>query len=266
MSLIEVLVSLGILSIMVAGMTSYMLSSSREVKALTESLAKLDVEKLLIASLADGAACTAELANPGLWTPGALPYTINTTSAATIAGTIINLNTLHAGGLAASVVLIDNVNPVSPMSQSLTVNSIEMGNFVSTGVPNQYSADLTVSFKGSVRSLKPIILKKLITTAPSSPGSEKITACLGAGSAPVGIGPFNNEVYGVTTGYGGCYTLPNYGTWAVMLNSISYWPPSTTSGAGPPVAQGVFPGGKQWCGVQNASEWQQITGSVWRVQ
>ena len=120
------------------------------------------------------------------------------------------------------MVLVDKVNPVSPMSTSLKVNSIEAGNFVSTGVPNQYLADLTVSFKGSIRDMKPIILKKLITTAPSGPGSEKIISCLGTGNAPLGSGPFNNEVYGVVTGYGGCYTLPSYGTWAVMLNSVSW--------------------------------------------
>ena len=102
MTLLEVLVSLGILSVVVAGMTSFMLSSTREVRALTETLAKLDTEKLLIASLADGAACSAELANPAIWTAGAQPYTIDTTNTATMLNTSINLPSIHAAASATA--------------------------------------------------------------------------------------------------------------------------------------------------------------------
>ena len=130
MTLLEVLVSLGILSVVIAGMTSFMLSSTRETRALTETLAKLDTEKLLIASLADGAACSAELANPALWTAGAQPYNIDTTSPATMLNTSINLPSIHAAASATAPVLVAAGLAPSAMANSLKVNNISKPIFI----------------------------------------------------------------------------------------------------------------------------------------
>lgn len=80
-----------------------------------------------------------------------------------------------------------------------------------------------------------------------------------------GSGPYNNELYAINTGYGGCYTLPGYGTWAVVINSIQYWNPSGTSGAGPTIAQGVYGGGTQFCAPANGTNLTQLLGSAWRI-
>ena len=74
-------------------------------------------------------------------------------------------------------------------------------------------------------------------------------------------GPYNNELYGVTTGYAGCYTLPSYGKWAVYIGSIAYWSGSGTSGAGGVYASGVYPGGMRWC----AGHLTQLMGFAWRI-
>ncbi len=187
MSLIEVMISIGILAVVVSGMASYMSSSSREVRALTESLAKLDIEKFLIASLADGVSCTAELANPGVWTPGALPATFNSTNATTLAKTSINLNSIHASAAANAPVLISNGAAPSAMANGLLVNRITVGNFQATGAPDVYLADLTVSFTGSIRQPSPIVLRKTIATVPTGPTTKKITGCLSA-SNPSSVG------------------------------------------------------------------------------
>lgn len=187
MSLVEVLVSLGILAVVISGMTSYMASSSREVRALTETLAKLDTEKLLIASLADGVACSAELANPSVWTAGAQPYTIDSTNPATLAATSIKLDKMHASAAANAPVLIATGVAPSPMANLLMVSGITVGNFQTTGAADLYLADLTVSFTGSIRQPSPIVLKKTIATVPTGPATKKITACLSA-NGPSSVG------------------------------------------------------------------------------
>ena len=79
-SLIQVIVSIGILSAMALTFASLIATQQKETKALTEKLASLDLEKLLITSLADGSICTGELSNP-LINPLA-PFTINATNPA----------------------------------------------------------------------------------------------------------------------------------------------------------------------------------------
>lgn len=184
-SLIQTLVSMGITLIIIAGMASYMTSQSRETRALSEKLAALDVEKLLISSLADGQICSAELANPAIWTTGATPYTVNHTSAATLLAESKNLTSLHSGILNTSPALVQVGVPPSPMSTSLTVAGITINNFRETGV-DQYLVDIVISFTGTVRPIKPIVLQKTIKTASLPIGAKAITSCLGAAATPSG--------------------------------------------------------------------------------
>ncbi len=182
-SLIEVMIAIGILSIIIAGTTSYMTMQHREIKSLTEMLAKLDVEKFLIAALADGSVCSGELTNSAL-NPSA-PYRINSTSAATLADTSISLNEIYSGSLPTSPVLIRRGQPPSPMTNSLLIEDIRFGNLQATGVGNQYLAQFTISFNGNlVRQLKPLILKKTITLNNADPiASRTITGCLSTSSS-----------------------------------------------------------------------------------
>ena len=156
-----------------------MFSAQREVRGLSETLAKLDVEKLLIASLADGAICTAELSNPAL-NPSA-PYVLNTSSAATLTASSIILDRIHASGTPGAPLLLQTGAAPSAMSDSLKVASMTFGDFRSTGVANRYTAQLTVSFNGSlIRAVRPIVLQKIITTNPADPANlKRITSCLG---------------------------------------------------------------------------------------
>jgi hypothetical protein len=117
----------------------------------------------------------------------------------------------------------------------------------------------------------------IVVNGPASPGA----ACpgpqyIGVGpSGPLlcesgvwsagGGGPVDGQMQAINTGYGGCWTLPGYGTWAVWIGSISYWPPSGTSGEGQPYAAGVYPGGSEWCGQNNGATQDQLIGFAWRL-
>ncbi len=232
MSLVELLVSLGILSIIMIGMSSYMVAQQREARSLTEVLAKIDIEKLLLTSLADGSVCTAELSNNAL--NASAPYTIDTTSATTAAATVINLSGLHASSAVGSPFIIQTGSAPSPMAESLKVNSITLTNFISTGIADQYKADLIIAFNGAlIRQLRPIILQSIITTKSTDPiNAKKITGCTsGSSDVPVGYGIMpkwdgnwtgNNFTcptgYTLTFQHYDCH-CSNNATWAVCIKN-----------------------------------------------
>ncbi|MGZ3773286.1 MAG: type IV pilus modification PilV family protein [Pseudobdellovibrionaceae bacterium] len=173
-SLVEVLVGAGIMSIVIMGLMSMLTSQQKETKALTEKLASLDLEKLLIASLADGTICTAELTNSA--TNPSAPYSIDTTNAAAA----INLTSLHSSAAAGAPVLVSNGTTASALSSSLVVSGITVSNFINTGVPDRYLANIQVKYKPGqlVRPLKPIVIKVNISTDPTTPlNAKKIVSC-----------------------------------------------------------------------------------------
>ncbi|MCB9027002.1 MAG: hypothetical protein H6625_11830, partial [Bdellovibrionaceae bacterium] len=183
MGIIEVLVATGILAIIISAMTSFMASQLREINYLTQNLAKLDTEKLLIAALSDGAICSAELTNSTL-NPSA-PFTIDTSTDPILASQTITLTSLHASSTPGSPILIQNGIPPSAITNNLLVDSIQFINFQRTGDPNRFLANLMISFDGNLtRNLKPIFLKKIIDTNPASPvNSKQITGCLSSGAS-----------------------------------------------------------------------------------
>lgn len=180
--LIELLIAVGIMAIIATGMASMLTSQQRETKALSEALAKLDLEKLLIATLADGKICNAELA-PSAFN-GNVAKTINASNPTAAKNSVINLSSIHASDAPTAPILIDKITPASPMANTLMINNIQFTNFVSTGNPNEFSTDLVISFLGTIRALKPIILKTTVTVNSLTPTTQVI-ACSSSSSSAV---------------------------------------------------------------------------------
>ena len=63
-SLVEVMVVSSVMIVIMLGMATMMANQRREAKSLNESLAQMDLEKLLISSLANGSICTTLLTTP----------------------------------------------------------------------------------------------------------------------------------------------------------------------------------------------------------
>lgn len=176
-SIVEILVAMGIMMIVMSGIISMTMSQHKEARAISEKLAILDAEKLLISSLANGTICTAELASITFNPSG--PHVIDTTN---ISAQVITLPQLHASPKAGSPALVVANQSVSPMAPQLLVDSIQFKNFVFAGLDNNYLADLEISFKNSVRTLLPITIKMNIKTDPTDPpNAKKITNCLESG-------------------------------------------------------------------------------------
>ena len=173
---------------------SLIATQQKETKALTEKLASLDLEKLLITSLADGSICTGELSNP-LINPLA-PFTINATNPATLAASLIRLSSLHASTLVGAPILIKTGELASALSVSLKISSLTVQNFKSTGGTNQFLANLTVTFDNRflVRPVKPLVFTSNIATDPLSPINAKIIIGCSVSGGGKSISCGNNQL------------------------------------------------------------------------
>jgi prepilin-type N-terminal cleavage/methylation domain-containing protein len=181
MSLPEVMVAVGIMSIVMMGVTSMLRTVQNEVKSLSEIVAKLEVEKFLISALADDQVCTSELTNPSLNSKA--PYTFDAQDPTTLGKQVLSLDRIHMTTAPGAPVLIENSTEASPMSKSLIVKSISVENFSNTGIADLFRAEIVVRFDSTklVRATAPVRISRFIMTDSTSPASAK--KVLGCGSA-----------------------------------------------------------------------------------
>jgi hypothetical protein len=168
------MVALGVMSILALAISSMTGNQQKESRAVSESFARLDLERLLISSLASGEICTFELTQP-------TAKTFNATKINTSTPPIITLSGLHASGSSAAPLIVQIGAKASASSASLIVKSIDFENIVAAGTPDNYLADLKIDFDTakSVRVLKPIQLRMTLVTDPTSPATgKKIVGCL----------------------------------------------------------------------------------------
>lgn len=186
-SLIQVLVSFAIMGIVLTAMTTMFNNLNRESKATTEKLGVLDLEKVLIASFADGSACMYSLTKPTPLTfastapmsdmnPLVIPmpstpanpaklYASHNPTAATPLGPVI----AQVGQLA------------SPYSTSLVIKSIalELTSISGDTVTGRWRIDFDDS--KLVRPIKPATVSVVLKADITNPASAKFTSCQGQG-------------------------------------------------------------------------------------
>jgi len=183
-SLVQVLVATAIVGILTLSIITMMTSFYRETAALQQKLAAMDLEKLLIASLANGQVCKYVLNNPTSLTfnSQSLPQTItlpNTTPLYT------NINAGPTPGAVAARV----GDPASPVSNSLVVQSIQL--LISAGANGRYLGNWLVNFDPAkvVRGIRPVsISTTLIVDDTTNPAAATVVGCQGSGG---GLGPYD---------------------------------------------------------------------------
>lgn len=177
-SLVQVMISLGIMCLMMTVFATMMVNQLKETRALSEKLAAMDLEKLLIASLADGSVCSYVLGpNPSWQTFDStlpLPQTITLTNPSPDAAALY-ISILPGptnGPLAVQV-----GKPVSAVSSRLTVTSIQLQ--IASGASGSYLGNWIVNFDPAteVRALKPVFISTKLTVDTTIPTSAKITGC-----------------------------------------------------------------------------------------
>ena len=173
-TLVEILVAFGIMAIIFAATLAMFSSQQRETKALSEKLAVLDLEKILIAALADGTSCQYILNNP---TP--LPFNSNAVSSGT-PGTIIPTLPIYYGvssGVPGPVVAQVGMK-ASPASNSVFISNIKLN--ITSGSGNSYLGNWEIDFDGSktVRQLKPIRISTTLAADITVPAAAVVKGCM----------------------------------------------------------------------------------------
>lgn len=199
MSLVQALVSLSIASIVMAGMISMNISQQRETRALSEKIAALDVEKLLVQTMVSSSLCHRLLvdkeyssSNPQTFDP----KLINTKEPPLIKlpgnKLVANVSSTLKNGPA----LFKVGEAPSPDIPSLVVESIHISDLEPNG-DNLYKASLEVQFQNSrlIRSIKPARTTLLLTTedVPKS-NLKQIVGCGLDSREPVSISGLHGHI------------------------------------------------------------------------
>ncbi|MGE3758877.1 MAG: type II secretion system protein J, partial [Pseudobdellovibrionaceae bacterium] len=188
-SLIEVMITVLILGVIGAAMSSMLTSMSKENRGLSEKLASLDLLRQVSQILASNSLCNSMLASGN--TAGGTGIPFNPGSITTTNTPSINLKSIPMG---LGVTLVEVGKKVSALSQSLFVEDSAGGIklFVVGGSPPVGKLVITFDQSKLVRPIKNIeTLLELTLTGPA--GSKTITGCKGAGGS--GGGPGGYQVF-----------------------------------------------------------------------
>lgn len=169
-SLVQVLVSMGIMAILVSAMASFMSDSYKSTKALSQKLEALELKNTLQSAFLNTKNCTCQVS-----------AAINTAVAAqlhfdsTKTNSAIDLKELKSG-CAANAQIYAKAGAVLPGSQTqLKVEAIKIENFIPTGNADEFTGDFTVSFEPTslARPLAPIRIAQKFFVKTSDPASAK---------------------------------------------------------------------------------------------
>lgn len=182
-SLIETLVVFGILSIAMAAISSMMINMHKETKALSESLAALNLQQTLTLALANGNVCAYILNNPATLTFDA---TLVSTTPQVITPTLPIYASVKTD---PPVVLGPEIAKVgtafSAYANSLVISSIKL---IIDGAPTPlpppgpstiFSGHWQIEFDPtkSVRIVRPVNITTILSVDTSNPNSAKIDSC-----------------------------------------------------------------------------------------
>lgn len=173
LSLVEVLVALGLLSIVSIGAANLIQSYNKNISSIEEKLSILDLEKTLINLSVGRNICEKKfLENPAAYT---FPVS-NFPPASGVSIDGLFLSSTDAVGIAETNKPLLKIN-------SVTVNSIEFQNFIGSG--NTYIADLVIKFKDTIVPRKPLVTK--VSLLGNVVGTDlTLTSCTVADNASSG--------------------------------------------------------------------------------
>lgn len=169
-SLVEILVVLGIVSIVSAAGTSMLLSQQNEIRAIHQRAEVVELKNLLMTIFMNPQNCT--------WQVKDRIVDISSASASSPSPTVLSLSTLHFGANSSAPLLAKKEQRLPSSLHGLVVESILLKDFIPTGNPDEVVGSLEISFTANSRAYKPVVLKQLLTLNGSDlPSSKRIVAC-----------------------------------------------------------------------------------------
>ncbi|MBL7544034.1 MAG: hypothetical protein JNL11_09465 [Bdellovibrionaceae bacterium] len=172
-----------------------LINQQKEVQSLSESLARLEVEKLLIGVLADGKVCTKLLASKTFSS-----NTLNWQPSLALTG-------LPANELSGASNILSVNSLASSLSSSLKIDTIDFVDILNnnaTPASNSWRASLVVSFTGSVRALKPIKIQTILMT-DSDPVTKTVINCSSVANLPTPTWVFSSGIQWNSSPNGGAF-------------------------------------------------------------
>ncbi len=168
MTLVEVLITIGIISIVTASFLTLMTSAQKEARDLADKYEMLDLEKLLATVMADGSVCTKILAKkspPKKFDPTEQDPKV-----------VIDSVPMSASDDPKTP---DLIKAGERYSNNIFIKNIELKNFKSTGSANEFYASFLVNVDENklVRSFKPLSFKTIIRTQDTIDNKKEITSC-----------------------------------------------------------------------------------------
>ncbi len=179
LTIIEVLVAIGIMSIMLVGFSSMMFSQNKEVKAVGEILAIQDLQKTLSSAISDVDLCNYTLGITGasstvVFDARQLPVSINFNGPIYSGIRIVSGATPILGPA-----IVQKGQAVSPYSSSIVVDSIRLE--IQAGSRDNYVGRWIVDFDKSktVRAHKAAFATTLLKVDDTNPATAVISGCNG---------------------------------------------------------------------------------------
>lgn len=176
-SLISIMIGVGILSIAMMTLVSILSTQQKEIQAINEKMDAFELKSLLLLVFKSSSVCTFELNNP-------IVLTFDSSTSATTAAAVINVNQIHTQPLNTSPLIIQTGKLVPGSStNSLFVSSIRLKNisfasFISATIA-KFIAQWEVIFDNSklVRVFKPVTISTVLTADITTPSSSKVINC-----------------------------------------------------------------------------------------
>jgi hypothetical protein len=216
-SLVQVLVAVGIMGIVMMAMQSMFATLNTESRALNEKLGTLDLEKVMIASLADGSVCKYVMQGPSAVPfDSTAPMTPDKPLSIVLPSPAGAPATLYATYTPANGAVPEKIGPVvaqvgqqpSASARTLVIKQISLQLTGKGSSPDQFTGYWEIDFDGTklVRALKPVMIATTITADITSPTSAKVAGCQGnasSGAAAGGDGQWCGAFTGSFNGGGG---------------------------------------------------------------
>lgn len=187
-SLIEIMVAIGIMTVIAAGMAQMMSSQFKSSRNINAQLASLDLQRIISQSLSDGTVCNyifTDTANTsGLsQTPPAVTFEV---PASYPALSLLNLNKIPMSASATSVAAAEVGQTISANSNDVRVASIAIditGAGAPTATSQQFTANLVVGLNTpeEVIPLKPLSFPITIQTTLAG-STANVIGCSSAGA------------------------------------------------------------------------------------
>jgi type II secretory pathway pseudopilin PulG len=176
--LVEVLVSIGLVSVLAAVLTSVVMNSLKVQKSIDEKFILQDTKNFLMNAFANSAVCASQLDGPTL--------DLSSTTATAPYPSDVPYTVIKSGSLAASPVIAEVTKTLA--GSHLVVDTITLKNILKSGVGNSYQGTLEIAIVPTSLTLsrKPISMP-IIFTASTPTSSARIISCAVEGAGFKGL-------------------------------------------------------------------------------